>query len=170
MRVNTLITTQTALVAKLNDALTSFNRRLEDAGRPPITAMPHSSLTDVVLVPSAARVLSSFTIDAAILNKKSIIIVDRLCGEAVLRGSDIFARGVMCASSAINAGDDVMIFVDLDHATTRGSDAERHHGRKILIAQGQAIMSRSEMFRALKGLAISVRARVRRPYRIHRNA
>ncbi|OQR99521.1 hypothetical protein THRCLA_06487 [Thraustotheca clavata] len=156
VRVNTLVTDQKALVAKLNEALKPFNSRLEAAGRPAITALPHESLSDVVLVPSASRV--NFPIQETLARKK--IIVDRLCGEAVLRGSDIFARGVMCASSALNCDDEVAIFVDLDHSATRGSDAELHAGRKILIAQGKAQMSRSEMFRAMKGLAIAVTVRL----------
>ncbi|KAF0715790.1 Aste57867_3159 [Aphanomyces stellatus] len=156
VRVNTRRTTRDALVASLNAALAAFNARLEAQGRPAITAAPHASLTDVVLVPSAPRV--AFPVANAVTRKK--IIVDRLCGEAVLRGSDIFARGVMCASTALNVGDDVVIYVDLDHSATRGSDAELHAGRKVLIAQGRTEMGRSEMFRALKGLAIAVTSRL----------
>ncbi|OQR81166.1 hypothetical protein ACHHYP_16709 [Achlya hypogyna] len=156
VRVNTLVTDQAALVAKLNIALTDFNTRLEAAGRAPIAAKAHPTLPDVVLVPSAPRV--SLSVPDIMTRKK--IIVDRLCGEAVLRGSDIFARGVMCASSALNPGDDVAILVDLDHKATRGLDAELHTGRKVLIAQGTAAMSRSEMFRAMKGLAVTVTARL----------
>ncbi|CAK4083038.1 unnamed protein product [Aphanomyces euteiches] len=153
VRVNTLVTTQTQLVESLNAALSDFNARLEKQGRPAIVAVPHKSLDDVVVVPSAPRVAST-----DVPQKK--IIVDRLCGEAVLRGSDIFARGVMCASTAMNAGDEVAIYVDLDHSATRGSDAELHAGRKILIANGKTDMPRSEMFRALKGLAVTVTSRL----------
>ncbi|RHY02320.1 hypothetical protein DYB36_009785 [Aphanomyces astaci] len=126
VRVNTLVTTQDKLVVALNAALVDFNARLQAQGRPTIAAVPHSSLSDVVIVPSAPRVTAP--VDATTTKK---IIVDRLCGEAVLRGSDIFARGVMCASSALNAGDRVLVYVDLDHSATRGSDAELHVGRKL---------------------------------------
>ena len=153
VRVNTLVTTQTQLVESLNAALAEFNARLGKQGRTAIAAVPHDSLDDVVMVPSAPRVAST-----DVPQKK--IIVDRLCGEAVLRGSDIFARGVMCASTAMNAGDEVAIYVDLDHSATRGSDAELHAGRKIFIASGKTDMPRSEMFRALKGLAVTVTSRV----------
>uniref|UniRef100_M4BK44 SAM-dependent MTase RsmB/NOP-type domain-containing protein n=1 Tax=Hyaloperonospora arabidopsidis (strain Emoy2) TaxID=559515 RepID=M4BK44_HYAAE len=83
------------------------------------------------------------------------IVVDRLCGEAVLRGSDIFARGVMSASSGLNAEDQVNVFVDLDHHHTRGSDFATHTGRKLLIARGVTKMARTAMFRAVKGLAVT---------------
>ncbi|RHZ27858.1 hypothetical protein DYB26_003104 [Aphanomyces astaci] len=155
VRVNTLVTTQDKLVVALNAALVDFNARLQAQGRPTIAAVPHSSLSDVVIVPSAPRVTAP--VDATTTKK---IIVDRLCGEAVLRGSDIFARGVMCASSALNAGDRVLVYVDLDHSATRGSDAELHVGRKVLLGVGTAAMPRSEMFRALKGLAVAVQSRL----------
>lgn len=83
------------------------------------------------------------------------VVVDRLCGEAVLRGSDIFARGIMSASAGINSGDEVNIFVDLDHRHTRGSDFETHNGRKLLIALGVTTMTRTEIFRATRGLAVT---------------
>ncbi|ETV93952.1 hypothetical protein H310_12287 [Aphanomyces invadans] len=155
VRVNTLVTTQSKLVANLNAALVDFNARLHAQGRPAIVAEPHPTLSDVVIVPSAPRV--NVPVDTATTKK---IIVDRLCGEAVLRGSDIFARGVMCASSALNAGDQVLVYVDLDHSATRGSDAELHAGRKVLLGSGTAAMPRSEMFRALKGLAVAVQSRL----------
>ncbi|KAF0736565.1 hypothetical protein AaE_009003, partial [Aphanomyces astaci] len=155
VRVNTLVTTQDKLVVALNAALVDFNARLQAQGRPTIAAVPHLSLSDVVIVPSAPRVTAP--VDATTTKK---IIVDRLCGEAVLRGSDIFARGVMCASSALNAGDRVLVYVDLDHSATRGSDAELHVGRKVLLGVGTAAMPRSEMFRALKGLAVAVQSRL----------
>ncbi|KDO27446.1 hypothetical protein SPRG_07034 [Saprolegnia parasitica CBS 223.65] len=155
VRVNTLVTDQAALVLKLNEALKDFNARLASAGRPPIVAVPHASLPDVVMVPSAPRI----ALDVAEVVSRKKIIVDRLCGEAVLRGSDIFARGVMCASSALSHSEPVAIFVDLDHSATRGSDAELHTGRKVLIAQGTTAMARSEMFRAMKGLAVAVNTR-----------
>ncbi|CAI5740420.1 unnamed protein product [Hyaloperonospora brassicae] len=88
------------------------------------------------------------------------VVVDRLCGEAVLRGSDIFARGVMSASSSINAEDKVNVFVDLDHNHTRGSDFATHTGRKLLIARGTTKMARTEMFRAVQGLAVTQLVRV----------
>lgn len=38
----------------------------------------------------------------------------RLCGEAVLRGADVFAAGVISASAGITPGTPVIILTDLD--------------------------------------------------------
>jgi hypothetical protein len=41
-----------------------------------------------------------------------VIICDRFCGEAVLRGSSIFVKGVLCADAGIVAGDEVTVYAD----------------------------------------------------------
>jgi methyltransferase NSUN6 len=40
--------------------------------------------------------------------------VDRVCGEAVLRGADVFCRGVLAASAGITEDMAVTLVVDLD--------------------------------------------------------
>lgn len=41
-------------------------------------------------------------------------VLGRLCGEAVLRGADVFAAGVISASAGITPGTPVIILTDLD--------------------------------------------------------
>lgn len=156
VRVNTLRLQPDEAVRSLEESLAEFNRHLVDeTGRPPVTPTLHKLLPDVAVIPSAPPLGTVVYRD----DLKSII-VDRLCGEAVLRGSDIFARGVMSASSGLNAGDRVNVFVDLDHAQTRGSSFDDHKARKLFIAQGTTLMSRTELFRAQRGLAITSIVRV----------
>ncbi len=59
------------------------------------------------------------------------VIVDRLCGEAVLRGSDIFGCGIMALSRGVECGSYLAVMVDLDANTTRGTVAHEHVGRKV---------------------------------------
>ena len=40
-----------------------------------------------------------------------VVICDRLCGEAVLRGSDIFVRGILCADSGVRLGEEVAVSI-----------------------------------------------------------
>ena len=149
--------TREGAIEALTHELQGFNRTLvADSGRQPVLPVAHAQLADVVLIPSAPPVQPAVAFRADL---KSII-VDRLCGEAVLRGSDIFARGIMSASSGLNADDRVNIFVDLDHLTTRGRTVDDHKGRKLLIAHGTTCMARTEMFRATRGLAITSIVRV----------
>jgi 16S rRNA C967 or C1407 C5-methylase (RsmB/RsmF family) len=147
--------TREKVLVELEKALESFNAKL--IGRNPVRPFPHACLDDVIVIPSAPKVQTTpVQVDS---NLKSIV-VDRLCGEAVLRGSDIYARGIMSASSGINVGDRVNVYVDLDHLSTRGSQFDDHRGRKLLIAHGTTQMSRTEMFRAQRGLAIDALVRV----------
>lgn len=139
-------------------ALREFNAKLEEeTGREPVVPFQHPLLPDVLVIPSAPRFENPRVTYRPDLKS---IIVDRLCGEAVLRGSDIFARGVMSASSGLNAGDRVNVFVDLDHAQTRGSSFDDHKARKLLIAHGTTVMARTELFRAQRGLAVTSLVRV----------
>ncbi|KAG7384603.1 putative methyltransferase nsun6 [Phytophthora boehmeriae] len=158
VRVNTLQLTRDEALRALQPHIDGFNAQLAalDASRRPIEAFAHESLPDVLMIPSAASGEDAVEYNAEL---KSIV-VDRLCGEAVLRGSDIFARGVMSASSGINAEDEVNVFVDLDHNHTRGSDFAAHNGRKLLIARGVTKMARTEIFRAVRGLAVTQLVRV----------
>jgi predicted ribosome-associated RNA-binding protein Tma20 len=158
VRVNTLKLSRTEALLALKPHLDEFNAQLAalDAGRQPVEAFAHSALPDVLMIPSSPSGQAVVEYNSEL---KSVV-VDRLCGEAVLRGSDIFARGVMSASSGINAEDPVNVFVDLDHNHTRGSDFATHHGRKLLIARGVTKMARTEIFRAVRGLAVTQLVRV----------
>lgn len=157
VRVNTMRWTREEALAEVRVALCGFNDSLvRETRREPVEPFAHPVLSDVLVIPSAPRVEPHVAFRA---DYKSIV-VDRLCGEAVLRGSDIYARGIMSASSGINAEDRVNVFVDLDHVSTRGSSLEEHSGRKLLIAHGTTKMARTEMFRAQRGLAVTSIVRV----------
>ncbi|POM77206.1 Nucleolar protein NOP2 [Phytophthora palmivora] len=158
VRVNTLKLSRDEALQALKPHLDGFNTQLAalDASRQPIQAFAHTSLPDVLMIPSSPSGQATVEFNPEF---KSIV-VDRLCGEAVLRGSDIFARGVMSASAGINAEDEVNVFVDLDHNHTRGSDFAMHNGRKLLIARGVTKMARTEIFRAVRGLAVTQLVRV----------
>ncbi|DAZ96250.1 TPA: hypothetical protein N0F65_012553 [Lagenidium giganteum] len=157
VRVNTMRTTREAAIQALIEALKEFNGKLEADKRDAVVPVPHPLLSDVIVIPSAPAMQEPPVVYSEELKS---IVVDRLCGEAVLRGSDIYARGIMSASTGINPGDRVNVFVDLDHLSTRGSTMEDHRGRKLLIAHGTIIMKRSELFRAERGLAITALVRV----------
>ncbi|KAF1326972.1 Methyltransferase nsun6, partial [Globisporangium splendens] len=157
VRVNTMRWTREEALVGLRAALAEFNERLvQETQRSAVEPCVHPLLSDVIVIPSAPRMQPQVEYNT---DMKSII-VDRLCGEAVLRGSDIYARGIMSASSGINAEDRVNVFVDLDHSNTRGSHADEHAGRKLLIAHGTTKMARTEMFRAQRGLAVTSLVRV----------
>jgi len=66
----------------------------------------HALLEDCLVIPCTGP--------NPISTKYPEIIVDCKCGEAVLRGADIFTPGVMGAAGGIHSGDRVSVFIDVD--------------------------------------------------------
>lgn len=89
-----------------------------------------------------------------------VVICDRFCGEAVLRGSDIFVRGILCADAGIRQGEVVAVYADLSTSNqvkvTRGSVVEKYTGRCIFLGLGTAACNRSDFFRLQRGTAIQM--------------
>lgn len=85
------------------------------------------------------------------------VIVDTGCGEAVLRGADVFAPGVKGCTAGLLAGVVVEVWIDLDNALMRGDkDSGPSARRRLLyIGLGRTAQPRSEMFHeARKGVAV----------------
>ncbi len=129
----------------------------------------HEMLPDVLIIPSTpppapATAIptdtsgsSSATATAAV--PPLAVVVDRLCGEAVLRGADVFAGGVRCASSGILVGSEVEVWCDLDNLVKHGSDISHYIGRRVLVSRGVSKMGRVQMFRDKCGLAVETKDR-----------
>jgi hypothetical protein len=91
-----------------------------------------------------------------------VVLVDHFCGEAVLRGSDIFVRGVLAADMNIKSGDMVAIYTDVPNNNNnnnnnakkknkilRGMTVERYDGTCIFLGLGEAKCNRNEMFKKI---------------------
>lgn len=102
------------------------------------------------------------------------MITDRLCGEAVLRGSDVFVRGVQCADAGICAGDQVAVYADLEQLQqqstlstslttpppklSRGLLLQHYTNRTaVFLGVGVAACPRATMFNSASGLAVAMR-------------
>ncbi|XP_071495613.1 tRNA (cytosine(72)-C(5))-methyltransferase NSUN6-like [Diadema antillarum] len=101
--------------------------------------IPHPVLPDVLIIPSACRDSS----EVAPVDKE--VIVDLLCGMAVLRGAEIFAPGVMAAPVAMNRGDKVAVYSDVKGLCRRGLTT-RFDGDRMFLGNGTAVMSRHDIF------------------------
>jgi hypothetical protein len=97
------------------------------------------------------------------------IICDRFCGEAVLRGSDIFVMGVMAADANIREGETVAVYADIPRKTNsnskgcaggdklpRGLKLEHYQGKCVYLGMGTTECSRSEIFKNTRGVAITM--------------
>ena len=85
-----------------------------------------------------------------------VVICDRLCGEAVLRGSNIFVRGVLAADRIV-PGDFVCVYAHIDQSTIRrGLTIDNYKGHCIFLGIGETTCSRAEMFNQQKGIAVKM--------------
>ena len=83
------------------------------------------------------------------------VFVDRACAEAVLKGADIFVRGLRAASMGLQTGDRVAVYCDVRGVLLRGSACPSLDGM-YFIGTGVCRMERSALFREGGGLGVSV--------------
>ena len=95
------------------------------------------------------------------------VLVDRFCGEAVLRGSHIFVRGILAADKGIQANEIVAVFADVhsnsahlsgkEQAINRGLSLEQYKGRTcVYLGLGTSQYNRSDLFRLEKGVGVQM--------------
>jgi 16S rRNA methyltransferase RsmB/F len=102
------------------------------------------------------------------LHKRKRVICDRRCGEAIMRGSNVFVRGILCADPGILPGDVLDVFADVPACaggsstdagpsrttTTRGLHVDKYGGRAVFLGRGVAECSRPDFFRLEAGVAV----------------
>jgi len=92
-----------------------------------------------------------------------VVICDIFCGEAVLRGSNIFVKGILVADAGIQKGDIVAVYADLHrtkHAVARGLLLKHYMGECVFLGLGTAKCNRANMFSLSHGLGIEMFVRV----------
>ena len=98
-------------------------------------------------------------------------LVDIPCAEAVLRGADIFAPGVLastcaCKIHAVQAGETISLYASFE-PQLRGTKLDSVPRESVFLGNGIARMSRSEIFSCTKGLAVSMTEGVYSCPRLH---
>lgn len=91
-----------------------------------------------------------------------VVVCDQFCGEAVLRGSNIFVRGILAADTGIRKDEIVAVYAHIrdmndvdDRTICRGTTLENClTGTAVFLGLGQAACSRSEFFSLTKGIGI----------------
>ncbi|KAI5637097.1 hypothetical protein NE865_10147 [Phthorimaea operculella] len=73
------------------------------------------------------------------------VIVDALCAAAVLRGSHVFAPGVLGLPSSCKLGEKIDIYGDLDGHCKRGLKV-KYSGKKLFVGTGILKMLRHDLF------------------------
>jgi len=85
------------------------------------------------------------------------IVVDRYCGEAVLRGSNIFVKGILAADSGIAEQEEVAIYAHLSSKSIpRGLVLEKYSGKCVFLGLGISNCKRYEYFSQSSGIGVIV--------------
>lgn len=170
LRVNPLTTNSEAALARLLHVL---EQSPEESAM--LSAQPyiHPLLSNAIMIPGSGP---HNDIDYSKCNGREVV-VGRLAGEAVLQGSHVFIPGTLAASSKIEKGDLVAVSVGLEvpnhqsgplfgmsRGTILGSDAESNclapARDRLYIGIAVAELSRNEMFKEAKGVALRMVERV----------
>lgn len=159
LRVNTLVTSREALLAELNAVLARSAAAEAGGGAGLFVAEAHPDVCDAITI----GVTGPHPIDE--LPHKALI--DIGCAEAVLRGADIFAPGLVALSQGVEEGDAVSVYAQqFGSQLTKGTKLKpgllRAAGARHL-GNGVAVLSREAVFgsaRAQRGLAVRMGARI----------
>jgi methyltransferase NSUN6 len=107
LRVNTLRTTPHSVLHRVLDALSPEDRALvASSGKQPFV---HPQVANAVFVPGSGPHRVDYDVTRGLE-----VIVGRKAGEAMLRGSNCYAPGVLACSSGIQAGDLVAVSIGLE--------------------------------------------------------
>jgi 16S rRNA methyltransferase RsmB/F len=95
----------------------------------------------------------------------AVVVVDRLCGEAVLRGADVFVKGILVADVVQIQKDQVVaVYADLGiqrkgaTKTTRGQHLQHYTGHAVFLGLGTAACRRTHFFSRSHGLGVRMSA------------
>ena len=125
------------LMRKLQDRFEKVGRRFE--------MCVHEKVRDAVVIES--RKYDPKTTTSTVKE----VVVGRLCGEAVLRGANVFARGILGISKGTRYNDVVAITVPYEmEVATKGSDPAAF-SPCVLVGYGTMEISRSRALKHIKG-------------------
>eukprot|EP00744_Colponema_vietnamica_P009812 GILI01013924.1.p1 GENE.GILI01013924.1~~GILI01013924.1.p1 ORF type:complete len:462 (+),score=52.99 GILI01013924.1:42-1388(+) len=148
LRVNTLRTSPQDALESLRQFLAASTA--SQSNGPAFEPFVHPLLNDLIMIcghvpsPPPSRIYPE-------------VVVDRMCGEAVLRGAVIYAPGVLAAAPGLQVGDSVSIVSALSNkGLTRGAVLTEPFQNGVFVGNGVMTMSRSQVFRESQGCGVAV--------------
>jgi 16S rRNA C967 or C1407 C5-methylase (RsmB/RsmF family) len=151
----------------LKAQMESINDRLQQQNRQPYTVHRHQFLPCCIIIPSAPPPLVTTNSSNNDNNYDGTIVVDRRCGESILLGADIFAKGILGCTRPLPIGSKVRIFAVTKSRRPRGSKPEEFftsaakHSEDVVLEIGKGIMvqKRHDIFHHDTGVAVEVLSR-----------
>ncbi|XP_077978843.1 tRNA (cytosine(72)-C(5))-methyltransferase NSUN6-like [Glandiceps talaboti] len=135
VRVNLLYKTRQDVQKDLQHIL---NEQYKEKQRPCPMVETHPVLADTLVIASSG-------INTDIVPSSKEVIVDAACGNAVLRGADVFVPGIMAANPGMQVGDEVSVYSDQDGKCRKGMITS-YEGSRVFLGNGIAQVSRANVF------------------------
>ncbi|KAF7379136.1 hypothetical protein HZH68_016981 [Vespula germanica] len=148
-RVNLLQTTPEQVIQHLKDVISQeYESRV-----PTITTFPH--LSEIVTVHNWDK-----SVKLDLLKRSKEVLVDATCGSAVLRGSHVYAPGIIGIPNGLNIGDVVSVYADIVGTYKKGllKPFEIDSENKTFLGNGILKQTRKNIFcndgQIARGIAI----------------
>lgn len=145
VRINTLKSNIGEMRQCIEDACTTGGR-----AKPTLTRF--TQIPDVLLIENEDNVATACD------NNKEII-VDTICGAAILRGAHIYAPGVLAMQTNTKLNEMVNVYADVDGACKKGTCTIYESKRKVFVGIGRVKMQRYQLFSSnsgAKGVAVEM--------------
>ncbi|XP_015180964.1 PREDICTED: putative methyltransferase NSUN6 isoform X2 [Polistes dominula] len=136
---------------------------------PTITTFPH--LSEIITVHSWDE---SINLDLSKRSKE--VIVDAICGSAVLRGSHVFAPGILGIPHGLNIGDEVSVFADTVGCCKKGllKPCEVDSNNKTFLGNGILLQTRESIIcnngQSASGIAVHMNDVISRLLQLNNNS
>ncbi|KAI1301936.1 tRNA (cytosine(72)-C(5))-methyltransferase NSUN6 [Halotydeus destructor] len=98
----------------------------------------HPKLNDLVIIEPSTELQQVYP------NGKEVI-VDLLCGQAILRGAELYCGGILAAPLDLRYGDVVAVFCDVEEKCLQGW-SKPYNGKKVFVGNGVSHVSRRDLF------------------------
>lgn len=115
-------------------------------------------LTSFAAIPEVLLIENGYDVATELCGSKEII-VDNICGAAVLRGAHIYSPGVLAMQSNTKLNEMVNVYADLEGACKKGTNNVYQSARKLFVGIGRVKMQRYQLYgknACAKGVAVEM--------------
>lgn len=153
-----LCTTPKITTIRINTLKSCFNEIQRYINENTNDVVPVPLVMDFATIPEILLIENWYNVPAEQCDSKEII-VDSICGAAILRGAHIYAPGVLAMQTNTKLNEMVNVYADIDGACKKGTNTIYQSARKIFLGIGRVKMQRHQLYsnnECVKGIAVEM--------------
>lgn len=151
-RVNTLKITPLEVMTSINEQISNLKQKKNNK-KEQHSVRVHKHLSDCIVISPMDKSLLDLS------HKNEEVIVDIATGQSALRGSHIFAPGIMAMAPEVQVDSFISVYADLAKGCKRGYQKYYDNPMKMFVGNGIAKMNRRQLFNGdinPKGIAVEM--------------